>query len=444
MAYNELKDKVPPHNLEAEQATLGALLLNFDAISNVVSLLDSEKFYSYQNKLIYEAMISLFRQNIHGDTLSLINELTKTGKLEEAGGAAYIASLTDLVPTAANVEYYAKIVLDQSTRRELIRISQELKAASYNETKESRGIIEEAEKLIFTLSDKNQTTKVYNMKEIINDTINAVEEHYKNKSTFTGIPTGFAKLDTMTSGFQNSELIILGARPSIGKTAMALSMMEYIAVDQKIPCGFFSLEMSALMLGQRLLSQTARVPGGKLKSGMLRIEDFQKLQQAASRCYEAPLYIIDVPNMPLLDLKAMARRLVVNQGVKIIFIDYIGLISTDNPNTQVWEQVSEISKSLKALARELAIPIVALCQVSRDAEGEEPTLNQLRGSGSIEQDADVVMFLHRERRKTAEQEENPVQDAKLIVAKQLNGATGDVDILYLSSYTKFENKAHEN
>ena len=444
MAYNELKDKVPPHNLEAEQATLGALLLNFDAISNVVSLLDSEKFYSYQNKLIYEAMISLFRQNIHGDTLSLINELTKTGKLEEAGGAAYIASLTDLVPTAANVEYYAKIVLDQSTRRELIRISQELKAASYNETKESRGIIEEAEKLIFTLSDKNQTTKVYNMKEIINDTINAVEEHYKNKSTFTGIPTGFAKLDTMTSGFQNSELIILGARPSIGKTAMALSMMEYIAVDQKIPCGFFSLEMSALMLGQRLLSQTARVPGEKLKSGMLRIEDFQKLQQAASRCYEAPLYIIDVPNMPLLDLKAMARRLVVNQGVKIIFIDYIGLISTDNPNTQVWEQVSEISKSLKALARELAIPIVALCQVSRDAEGEEPTLNQLRGSGSIEQDADVVMFLHRERRKTAEQEENPVQDAKLIVAKQRNGPTGDVDILYLSSYTKFENKAQEN
>ena len=444
MAYNELKDKVPPHNLEAEQATLGALLLNFDAISNVVSLLDSEKFYSYQNKLIYEAMISLFRQNIHGDTLSLINELTKTGKLEEAGGAAYIASLTDLVPTAANVEYYAKIVLDQSTRRELIRIPQELKAASYNETKESRGIIEEAEKLIFTLSDKNQTTKVYNMKEIINDTINAVEEHYKNKSTFTGIPTGFAKLDTMTSGFQNSELIILGARPSIGKTAMALSMMEYIAVDQKIPCGFFSLEMSALMLGQRLLSQTARVPGGKLKSGMLRIEDFQKLQQAASRCYEAPLYIIDVPNMPLLDLKAMARRLVVNQGVKIIFIDYIGLISTDNPNTQVWEQVSEISKSLKALARELAIPIVALCQVSRDAEGEEPTLNQLRGSGSIERDGDVVMFLHRERRKTAEQEENPVQDAKLIVAKQRNGPTGDVDMLYLSSYTKFENKAQEN
>ncbi|MGN0732491.1 MAG: replicative DNA helicase [Treponema sp.] len=439
MPYNELKDKVPPHNLEAEQATLGALLLNWDAVSNVISLLDSQKFYSYQNRLIYEAMISLFRQNIHGDTLALINELTKTGKLEEAGGAAYIASLTDLVPTAANVEFYAKIVLDQSIRRELIKISQDLKLNAFDETKESRSIIEEAEKLIFTLSDKNQTTKVYGMQEIINRTIKTIDEHYKNKSSFTGIPTGFGQLDTMTSGFQNSELIILGARPSIGKTAMALSMMEHIAIDQKIPCGFFSLEMSYEMIGQRLLSQTARIPGHKIKSGMLRQDDFIKLQNAAGRCFQAPLYIVDVPNMPLLDLKAMARRLVVNQGVKIIFIDYIGLISTDNPNAQVWEQVSEISKSLKALARELGIPIVALCQVARDAEGSEPTLAQLRGSGSIEQDADVVMFLHRDRNKTADQTD-PVQDAKLIVAKQRNGPTGDIEILFLSGYTKFENK----
>ena len=439
MPYNELKDKVPPHNLEAEQATLGALLLNWDAVSNVISLLDSQKFYSYQNRLIYEAMISLFRQNIHGDTLALINELTKTGKLEEAGGAAYIASLTDLVPTAANVEFYAKIVLDQSIRRELIKISQDLKLNAFDETKESRSIIEEAEKLIFTLSDKNQTTKVYGMQEIINRTIKTIDEHYKNKSSFTGISTGFGQLDTMTSGFQNSELIILGARPSIGKTAMALSMMEHIAIDQKIPCGFFSLEMSYEMIGQRLLSQTARIPGHKIKSGMLRQDDFVKLQNAAGRCFQAPLYIVDVPNMPLLDLKAMARRLVVNQGVKIIFIDYIGLISTDNPNAQVWEQVSEISKSLKALARELGIPIVALCQVARDAEGSEPTLAQLRGSGSIEQDADVVMFLHRDRNKTADQTD-PVQDAKLIVAKQRNGPTGDIEILFLSGYTKFENK----
>lgn len=437
----ELKDKVPPHNLEAEQATLGAILLDWNSFANVISLLSADKFYSYQNKTIYEALVNLFRQDIHGDTLALIQELTKTGKLEEAGGTSYIASLTDLVPTASNIEYYAKIVLDQSIRRDLIRASQDMKAWSFDETKESRKIIEDAEHLVLTLSDKNQTTTVYNMQKVVNTTINKVNEAYHNKNTFTGIPSGFADLDSMTSGFQNSELIILGARPSIGKTAMALSMMEHISVEQKIPCGFFSLEMSYEMIGQRILSQVARVPGHKMKNGMLRHEDFQKLQDAAGRCYNSPLYIVDVPNMPLLDLKSMARRLVKNQGVKIIFVDYIGLISTDSPTSQVWEQVSEISKSLKALARELNIPVVALSQVARDAEGNEPTLAQLRGSGSVEQDADVVMFLHRERIKTAEQREEPVQDAKLIVAKNRNGPTGDVDILFLSGYTKFENKA---
>lgn len=437
----ELKDKVPPHNLEAEQATLGAILLDWNSFANIITLLSSDKFYSYQNKIIYDALVSLFRQDIHGDTLSLIQELTKIGKLEEAGGTSYIASLTDLVPTASNIEYYAKIVLDQSIRRELIRASQDMKAWSFDETKESRKIIEDAEHLVLTLSDQNQVTTVYNMQKIVNSTINKVNEAYHNKNSFTGIPSGIADLDSMTSGFQNSELIILGARPSIGKTAMALSMMEHIAIDQKIPCGFFSLEMSYEMIGQRLLSQVARVPGGKLRNGMLRHEDFQKLQDAAGRCYNSPLFVVDVPNMPLLDLKSMARKLVKNEGVKIIFIDYIGLISTDNPTSQIWEQVSEISKSLKALARELNIPIVALSQVARDAEGNEPTLAQLRGSGSVEQDADVVMFLHRERIKTAEQRDEPVQDAKLIVAKQRNGPTGDVDLLFLSSYTKFENKA---
>ncbi len=441
MSYEALKDKVPPHNLEAEQATLGALLFDWGSISNIISLLQPDRFYSYQNKIIYEAMISLFGQNIRGDTLSLINELTKTGKLEQAGGAAYIAALTDTVPTSSNIEYYANIVIDCATRRDLIQVSSDLKAFSFDATKESRHILEEAEKTIFDLTNRSQTTKIYSMQEIINNTIKEVDKRFNEKNSFTGIPTGFAVLDTMTSGFQKSELIILGARPSIGKTAMALSMMQFIAVEKKIPCAFFSLEMSYNMIGQRLLSQESRVPGNKIKSGLLGIPDFQKLQDAAARCWNAPLYVVDTPNMQLLDLKAMARRLVVEQKVEIIFIDYIGLIETENRNAPVYEKISEISKSLKALARELNIPIVALCQVARDAEGAEPTLAQLRGSGSIEQDADVVMFLHRERIKTAEQESNPVQDAKLIVAKQRNGPTGDVDILYLASYTKFENKA---
>lgn len=441
MEYQGLKDKVPPHNEEAEQATLGALLLDWGAFSNIISILRPERFYSYQNKIIYEAMISLFKKQVHGDTLSLINELTQTGKLQEAGGAAYIAALTDTVPTSANIDYYANLVNNDATRRDLINISSDIKQTAFDVTKESRVILEEAEKKIFALADRNQTTQVFDMKTIVVNAINDIEIRSKQKGGYTGIPTGFGDLDSMTSGFQNSELIILGARPSIGKTAMALSMMEYIAIDKKIPCGFFSLEMSHEMLGQRLLSQEARISGQKLKSGMLNLADFQKLQDAAGRCWESPLYIVDQPNMPLLDLRAMARRLVHNQGVKIIFIDYIGLISTENPNAPVYEQVSEVSKSLKALARELAIPIVALCQVARDAEGNEPTLAQLRGSGSIEQDADVVMFLHRERIKTVEQEGNPVQDAKLIVAKQRNGPTGDVDLYYLAPYTRFENKA---
>lgn len=441
MEYSTLKDKVPPHNLEAEQATLGALLLDWGAMSDIVTMLTPEKFYSIQNKTVYEALVSLFRQSIHGDTLTLINELTKDGKLEQAGGTAYVAALTDTVPTSANVSYYAKIVSDQSTRRDLIRISSEVKALSFDITKDSMAILDEAEKNIFSLADKNQTTTIHEMKDLIPDTIEMIEERYKNHSGYTGVPSGFTKLDSMTSGFQNSELIIVGARPSMGKTALALSMMQYITIEKKIPCGFFSLEMSSTLIGQRMLSQEARIPGTKLRSGMLRLEDLQKLQDAAGRWFQAPFYIVDTPNMQLLDIRAVARRMVMNQKVKIIFIDYIGLITTDNPRAETWEQVTQISKSLKALARELDIPIVALSQLARDAEGSEPNLAQIRGSGSIEQDADVVMFIQRDRKKNEEGESEPVQDAKIIIAKQRNGPIGDVPLLFLSSYTKFENKA---
>jgi len=437
--YQGLKDKVPPHNLEAEQAVLGAMLLDWGSVSNVISMLQSDRFYSYQNQVIYEAIVSLFSQNARGDVLTLINELTKTNKLQEAGGAAYIAALSDTVPTSANIEYYAQIVLDMAIRRDLIKMSEEVKSTSFDKSRDSRLILEEAEKKIFSLTERNERVEVHEAAKLIGETLTLIEDRYNRKEAFTGIPCGIGKLDTMTSGFQNEELIILGARPSIGKTAMALSMMQYISVVKQIPCGFFSLEMSYRMIGQRLLSQESRVPGQKLRTGMLSMSDFQKLQDAAGRIFKAPLYIVDQPNMLLLDLRALARRLVVERGVKIIFIDYIGLIQIENRNAPVYEAQSEVSKSLKALARELGIPIVALCQVARDAEGNEPNLAQLRGSGSIEQDADVVMFLHRERLKG----EEPAQEAKLIVAKQRNGATGDVQLTYLPSYTKFENASSE-
>lgn len=434
-----LNDKVPPHSIDAEQAVLGALLLNWDAMADVVSILRPDRFYSLQHQAIYEALQKLYTKNVTGDVLSLINELTIENKLENAGGAAYIASLTDKVPSAANISYYANIVIDRSTRRELIKISSEMKASSFELGRDSSSLLDSAEQKIFALAERNETTEVHAAKDIMVKEIEIIESRYNSKNEFTGIPTGFAKLDTYTSGFQNSELIIIGARPSIGKTALALSMMRYIAVEKKISCGFFSLEMPYESIGMRLLSQEARVPMNRIRAGTLKLDDVKKVQDAAGRWYDAPLYIVDTPNMRLLELRAMARRLVVNQNVKIIFIDYIGLVATEDSSAPVYEQVSEISKSLKSMARELHIPIVALSQVARDAEGQEPNLAQLRGSGSVEQDADVVMFLHRDRLK----DDTPAQEAKIILAKQRNGATGDLPIMFIPAFSKFENKADE-
>lgn len=435
-----LLDKVPPHNIEAEQAVLGALLLDWTAMAEVVTYLKAEKFYSLQNQVIYAAMLNLFNKNIQGDTVSLINELNVEGNLDKAGGAAYVASLTDVTPTAANIETYAEIVMDRAMRRDLIKTSGEIRASAFELQTESSTLLDKAEQKIFSLAERSDTTEIHEVKNIMINGVELIQQRYESKGSFTGIPSGFYALDNFTSGFQDSEFIVIGARPSIGKTAIALSMMQHIALTEKIPCGFFSLEMPCESIGLRLLSQEARIPMYKLRTGMIKLEEVKKIQVAAAKWYDSPLYIVDTPNMRLLEIKAMSRRLVVNQGVKIIFIDYLGLITTDNPTAPVYEQVSEISKSLKALARELQIPIVALCQVARSAEGEEPNLAQLRGSGSIEQDADVVMFLHRDRLK----EETAIQEAKIILAKQRNGATGDIPIMFLPALSKFENKAKED
>ncbi|AEE16852.1 replicative DNA helicase [Treponema brennaborense] len=441
MPAASLKDKIPPHNLEAEQATLGALLLDWGAVSTVISFLRPDRFYSLQNQVIFTAMLSLFNKGQHGDLLTLTEELRSTGQLDAAGGTAYISSLTDTVPTSANVEYYAKIVLDQSIRRELIKISSQITAESHDETKESRAVLEEAQNKIFSLTDLNQAQDIKSMVDLVPKTIEMIEMHYKNRDAYTGVPSGLTELDSMTSGFQKSELIIIGARPSMGKTAMALSMAQYISIEKKIPTGFFSLEMSYQQIGQRLLSQEARIPAQKLRTGMLKLDDFQKLQEAAGRCYEAPFYIVDSPNMKLLDLRAMARRMRTVHHVEIIFIDYITLITSENTTIPRHEQIAEISRSLKSLARELDIPVVALSQVRRDSEGKEPTLADLRESGSIEQDADVVMFIHRDRKQAESLEAGAALETRLVLAKQRNGPIGSVDIMFIPSYTKFENRA---
>lgn len=435
-----LKDKVPPHNLEAEQATLGALLLDAEAVGTVIRYLRPDNFYSIQNQKIYQAIISLFGKGQRCDLITLTEELKQSDLLTAAGGPAYIASLTDTVPTSANVDYYAKVVLESSVRRALLGVSHKIIAEAHNESITSRALLEEAQKQIFELTDSNQTATFKTPKEIIPRAIEAIEKLYHTRDSFTGIPSGLIELDQMTSGFQKSEFIIIGARPSVGKTALALTMATHIAVKEKIPAAFFSLEMSDMQLMTRMISSEAKIPSEKLRTGLLKMSDFQSIQDAAGHIYEAPLYIVDMPSMKLLDLRAMARQLKTQYDIQIIFIDYITLISSENSMVPRHEQIAEISRSLKSLARELNIPVVALSQVRRDAEGKKPTLADLRESGSIEQDADVVMFLHRERLSSKDAGEQGI-DTELIVAKQRNGPIGDIDIVFLPRYTQFASRS---
>ncbi len=438
---NEVNRRTPLHDLKSEMALLGGLLLDWNAMADVVSILKPDRFYSKQNQLIYSALCSLYTKGITADDITLVDELRKQGNLENAGGPAYIASLTQEVPSASNIEYYARAIVESSTRRELVKLTSEIREEATNTTgKETSLLLDMAEQKIFSLSELNETAKIHQMQDVVIEDIDLIEARYRNSNQFTGVPSGFGVLDTMTSGFQKSEFIIIGARPSIGKTALALSMMQEIALVRNIECGFFSLEMPYQSIGMRLLSMNSKVSMSSIRSGMLKNTDFIQLQEAAGRWYKAPLYTVDTPNMRLLDLRAMARRMVINHKVKIIFIDYIGLISTENPGAPVYEQVSEISKSLKALARELEIPIVALSQVSRDAEGKEPNLAQLRGSGAIEQDADVVMFIDRERPKD---NSGKPQEAKIILSKQRNGPTGTIDIMFFPTLSLFANKSRE-
>ncbi|HUX22815.1 MAG TPA: replicative DNA helicase [Spirochaetia bacterium] len=442
-----LKDKVPPHNDEAESATLGALLIDSEALSVVLRFLRAGDFYKISHQKIFQGIINLFEKGEVIDLLTLTDELKRQGELEAVGGPAYVSTLTSAVPTSANVEYYARIVQGASIRRNLLRIAGEINASARDDSRESRVIIEETERRIFEITERQQTGTIKTAKEVVLKTIDAIEKLYHTKDSYTGIPSGFPDLDNMTSGFQKSEFIVIGARPSVGKTALAMTMASHMSIKLKIPVGFFTLEMSDMALMQRLLSAEARLDSKRLRAGLLRPADFHHISEAAARIYEAPLFIDDTPNMKLLDLRAQARRMKMQMGVQILFIDYIGLIEPESKgNTPRHEQVAEISRSLKALARELDMPVVTLSQVGRQSEGKAPTLADLRESGSIEQDADVVIFLHRMREsdKDAEQAGQNNIETDLNIAKQRNGPVGSVKIAFLPQYTKFESLASDH
>jgi replicative DNA helicase len=425
-----LKDAVPVHNDEAEVATLGAILIDPEALPAVSPLLRAEDFYKSAHQRIYEALFALFDRGQSVDLITLADELRARGALEQCGGVAAISRLTSAVPTSANIEYYARIVQAASIRRSLHRISQEIIAQSHDDSKEIRVILEEAERRIFEISDRHQTGTYYAAKEIVTRTFDAIEKLYHSKSEYTGIPSGFKQLDDYTYGFQNSEFIVIGARPSIGKTALALTMAANMAIRQKVPVGFFTLEMSSMAIMQRLLSMEARLDSTRLRTGTLKASDFSRITEACGRIYEAPLFISDSSDLKLLDLRAQARRMKSHQDVKIIFIDYLTLISSENRELPRHEQIAEVSRSLKSLARELNIPVIALSQVRRETEGKRPSLADLRESGSIEQDADVVIFIHTEDMKSTERE--------VIIAKQRNGPVGDLKLAFLKEFTKFE------
>jgi replicative DNA helicase len=440
-----IKDKTPPHDDELEQATLGSLLSDNEAVTSAIQLhLRPDDFYSRSNQRIYEAVMSLDAKGLRADIQTVVQELKQMGKLDEAGGASYVSGLTNVIPSSANIDYYAQMVKNYSLKRALIKTASQIGVSAYDESKEAREVLEEVQQNIFELSDERQVFSYRKIREVLKETLEHIDNVRKSKNPITGIPTGFDKLDQMTSGFQRDEFIIIGARPSVGKTALALNMASHIAFHQKMPTAFFSLEMSDMALVMRLLSSEATVPGQNLRSGFFSTGDYKKITDCMSVIYEAPFHIVDMPNMKLLDLRAQARKMRSQQQVEIIFVDYLGLIGHENGSLPRYEQISEISRSLKSLARELHIPVVVLCQLNRDAQWEIPTLANLRDSGSIEQDADLVLFLHREQAKKSnkDKEEKAVQSSDiiptdLIVAKQRNGPIGLVKLDLNTKFAKF-------
>ncbi|GHV95583.1 replicative DNA helicase [Spirochaetia bacterium] len=447
------RDKTPPHDDELERAALGSLLQDAEAVAAVIQQrLAPGDFYSRANQRIFEAVLSLDAQGLRPDIQTVVQELKQLGKLDEAGGASYVSSLTTVIPSSANIDYYAQSVQNYSLRRSLLRIASEIGVKVYDESKESREVLEEVQQRIFDLSDNRQAVSSRKIGEVLQETIDIIDKVYKSKKPITGIPTGFERLDQLTSGFQRDEFIIIGARPSVGKTALALNMASHIAFHDKIAAAFFSLEMSDIALTQRLISSEAMVQANNLRSGFLSSSDFKKILDVSGKMYEAPFYIVDMPNMKLLDLRAQARKLRSQQEVEIIFVDYLGLIGHENNMLPRYEQISEISRSLKSLARELRIPVVVLCQLNRDAQWEVPTLANLRDSGSIEQDADLVLFLHREQGKKNKKDKDREDEAiptdviptDLIVAKQRNGPVGTIKLALESKFAKFAPLAAEH
>ena len=433
--------KVPPHDVEAEQAVLGSMLTDKDAVISAIEVLKEDDFYRTDNKSIYEAIMNLYNRAEPIDIITVKAELESLGKFEQVGGLEYLASLPDKVPTTANAMKYIKIVEEKSTLRNLIKTANEIIELGYDPTEDVSDIMEGAEKKIFNIMQNNDKKSYSPIKDILVDSFTQLEELYNRKQHITGVPSGFTELDYKTAGFHGSDLVLIAARPAMGKSAFALNIATNAAVRANVPVVIFSLEMSKEQMVNRILCSEAMVDSNKVRTGKLEEDDWTKLAGSIGPLSDAEIYIDDTPGISVMEIRAKCRKLKLEKNIGMVVIDYLQLVQGSNRRNGSREQeISEISRSLKILAKELNVPVIALSQLSRAVEqrpDHRPMLSDLRESGAIEQDADIVIFLYRDDYYNKDSEKKDI--AEVIIAKHRGGSLGTVELLWLGSYTKFVN-----
>ena len=436
--------RIPPQNLEAEQSILGGILLDNQGLNAVLEILSAREFYSESHRRIFEAILNLSDRSDPIDLITLSSILKDQKQLDRVGGAAYLAGLVDNVPSAANIAHYAKIVKEKAILRGLISTATEILTKTYDAGADVDTVLDEAEHAIFEISENKIRPAFFPIKDIIKDSFRTIEDLYARKELVTGVPTGFDKVDDLTSGLQNADLIIIAGRPSMGKTAFALNIAQYVSTQRSIPVCLFSLEMAKEQIAMRMLASTAKVDSQRIRKGFLGETDWPKLTTAAGSLSEAPIFIDDSAAITVLEMKAKARRLKSEHGLGLVIIDYLQLMRSGSRKESREQEISEISRSLKALAKELNVPVIALSQLNRQVEvrtNRRPQMADLRESGAIEQDADVIAFIYRDEVYN-KAEDNPEKGiAEIIIAKQRNGPIGMVKLAFLEKYTSFENLA---
>ncbi|MDD2389831.1 MAG: replicative DNA helicase [Desulfobacterales bacterium] len=445
---NQQNLTVPPQSIEAEESILSSLLIDNSSLLDIVEILSPDDFYKSAHQKIYSAVLDLFSKNEPVDLVTLTNLLREKAQLEETGGAAYLAWLMDSVPLAVNAPHYAKIIHDKACLRRLIEKANLITRRCFENSSDVDDVLDYAETSIFEISENKIRPSFYSLGKIIESNIDELEERQGNKSLISGVATGFRQFDNLTSGLQNSDLIILAARPSMGKTAFALNIARNAAIDGKVPTAIFSLEMSKEQLSMRLLCAESRVDSSRIRTGFFSKDDWQKLTQAASILTDAPIYIDDSADLTAIEIRAKARRLKMEKGLGLIIIDYLQLMQgRKSVESRRDLEISEISRSMKALAKEISVPVIGLSQLNRKLEersDKRPQMSDLRESGALEQDADLVVFIYRDEVYN-KKEDNPNNGkAEIIIAKQRNGPIGTATLAFLKTYTRFESLASDH